>query len=67
MLDPDRDVVHERHSGAVGVHPDGERAMRPSCDAVGQQALVWFEIRLPSPNTTNLPLILRIGWGMCTC
>ena len=35
MLDPDRDVVHERHSGAVGVYHDGEHAMSSDdCDAV---------------------------------
>ena len=39
----------------------------PSWAAVGQQALVWLEIRLPSPNTTGLPLLRRMGWTMCTC
>src|SRR5690242_21043022 len=39
----------------------------PSWDAAGQQALVWLEIRLPSPNTTSLPLMMRMGWTMCTC
>ena len=28
VLNPDRDVVHERHSGAVGVHDDGEQRDR---------------------------------------
>jgi hypothetical protein len=34
----------------------------PSWDAAGQQALVWLEIRLPSPNTTSLPWMTRMGW-----
>src|SRR6266496_3081600 len=39
----------------------------PSWAAAGQQALVWLEIRLPSPKTTSLPLRMRMGWTMCTC
>ena len=42
-------------------------AIRPSCDAAGQQPAVWFEIRLPSPNTTGLPCTRRIGCTTCTC
>ena len=39
----------------------------PSWEAAGQQALVWLEIRLPSPKTTSLPLMMRMGWTTCTC
>ena len=39
----------------------------PSRVAAGQHAAVWLEIRLPSPNTTSLPLMVRMGWTMCTC
>ena len=39
----------------------------PSWEAAGQQALVWLEIRLPSPKTTSLPCRMRMGWTMCTC
>ena len=42
-------------------------AIIPSWEAAGQQALVWLEIRLPSPNTTGLPLMVRIGWTTWTC
>ena len=42
-------------------------AIRPSCDAAGQQPDVWFEIRLPSPNTTGFPCTRLIGWTTCTC
>ena len=42
-------------------------AIRPSCDSAGQQALVWFETRLPSPKTTGLPWMRLIGCTTCTC
>ena len=42
-------------------------AIMPSRAAAGQHAVVWLEIRLPSPNTTSLPLMMRMGWTMCTC
>jgi hypothetical protein len=43
------------------------RTIIPSWEAAGQQALVWLEIRLPSPKTTSLPPMMRMGWTMCTC
>ena len=39
----------------------------PSCVAAVQHALVWLEMRLPSPKMTGLPLMMRMGWTTCTC
>jgi hypothetical protein len=43
-------------------------AISPSWAPAAQQPGVWFEIRLPSPNTTGLPRTRRIGcttWACC--
>ena len=42
-------------------------AISPSWDSGGQQAAVWLETRLPSPKTTGLPWIQRIGCTTWTC
>lgn len=39
----------------------------PSWEAAVQQADVWLEMRLPSPKTTSLPCIRRMGWTTWTC
>ena len=39
----------------------------PSWLPGAQHAGVWFESRLPSPNTTGMPPIRRIGWTTWAC
>ena len=54
-------------TGARAAHEVDQRDQPVLQDAAGQQAAVWLETRFPSPKTTGLPLILRIGWTTCTC
>ena len=39
----------------------------PSWVAAGQHAAVWFESRLPSPNTTHVRPARRIGCTTWAC
>ena len=53
-------------AGRAGRRSRSARSARPARRPRSRPA-VWFEIRLPSPKTTGLPLTRRIGCTTCAC
>ena len=62
VLDPGGHVADPFHLGAVRPAVTSSSTTIPSWDSTGQQAAVWLDSRLPSPNTTGFSLTFRIGW-----